>query len=351
VERAAPAAAGLAAVLVVLTLAASGPLRNELFDGSWTLLFCFAGALAAYSAVHLTRGVLSGVGRFTGYGLLMAAEGVIRFVGCFVLAAAGVDTPGPYGIVLAASAAMAVVVVLLVERNLLGPGPPASFAELATALGHLLAGSVMAQVLLNGPPLAVKLLAEKHEQAVAGRFLAGLIVARIPVFLSAAVQAALLPRLSGLVAAGRAAEFRASLVRLLLVVVAVSSLGVLGSAAVGRPVVRLLFGPGFTLRSIDLAILAAASGVYLLALVVGQGIIAVGAQARVTVGWAAGVVAFVGAVLVDGPLVTRVEVAFLVGSTVSAVVMAGLLIPRLPTAGEQRGPVFDSPIVIDPLEP
>jgi O-antigen/teichoic acid export membrane protein len=131
----------------------------------------------------------------------------------------------------------------------------------------------------------------------------------------------------------------------------VSGAGVVASAAVGRPLVRLLFGAGFTLRAVDLAILAGASGVFLLALVVAQGLIALGAQARVTVGWTAGVVAFVLALAVHGPLVTRVEVAFLIGSSASAVVMAALLLPRLPVAGEQRGPVFDAPIVIDPLEP
>ena len=350
-ERGIPAAAALAGGLVLLAAAASGVLRSQLFDGSWVLLGSFAAALVAYAGVHLLRGVLSGTGRFAGYGLLMGSEGVIRLVGCVALVVAGVDTPGPYGIVLAGGAALAVVLVLAVERRVLEPGPPASMAELATALGHLLAGSVLAQILLNGPPLAVKLLAQRHEHAIAGRFLAGLVVARVPLFLSAALQAALLPRLSGLVAAGRGAEFRAFLGRLLLVLSGLGVVSTVAAVAVGPPLVRLLFGSAFDLRAVDLGLLAAASGLYLLAVVLAQALIAGGAQPRVTAGWAAGVAGFALALVPSQALVTRVEVAFLVGSAVAAAAMGGLLLRTMPDEGVVPPVVVDPPLAVDPLEP
>ena len=51
-----------------------------------------------------------------------------------------------------------------------------------------------------------------------GEFTAALVVARLPFFLFQAIQAALLPKLSGLVARGRYDEFRRGLRRLVLIV-------------------------------------------------------------------------------------------------------------------------------------
>ncbi len=60
-----------------------------------------------------------------------------------------------------------------------------------------------------------------------------MLLARIPLFLFQAVQAALLPRLSRLAARGEIEEFRAGLRRLIVVVIAVGVVGIAGSFLLG----------------------------------------------------------------------------------------------------------------------
>ena len=67
------------------------------------------------------------------------------------------------------------------------------------------------------------------------QFAYGVLLARIPLFMFQAVQAALLPRLSRLAATGELDEFRAGLRRLLMVVLAVGVVGTLGRPR-ARPV-------------------------------------------------------------------------------------------------------------------
>jgi peptidoglycan biosynthesis protein MviN/MurJ (putative lipid II flippase) len=88
------------------------------------------------------------------------------------------------------------------------PGPPAPYAEVTPNLGWLLLGSVFAAALVNAGPLAATLLATDDEKHLVTQFTYGVLLARIPLFLFQAVQAALLPRLSRLAARNEIAEFR-----------------------------------------------------------------------------------------------------------------------------------------------
>src|SRR5205823_4459069 len=163
---------------------------------------------------------------------------------------------------------------------------------------------------------AVQVLAdaeEKGKHGVAGRFLNGLIIARIPLFMFQAVQAALLPKLAHLAGAGRHADFRTGLKRLLAVVVAIGVLATVTAFAIGPFVVTTLFGADFRLSHTDLGYLAAASAVYMLALA---------NYPRVVVGWAIGLVTFVVVTALSHDLLPRVEQGFLAGSVASAVAMA-----------------------------
>ena len=68
-----------------------------------------------------------------------------------------------------------------------------------------------------------------------------MLLARIPLFMFQAVQAALLPRLSRLAAKGELDEFRAGLRRLLIVVLAVGVVGTLGALVLGPFVIELVY--------------------------------------------------------------------------------------------------------------
>ena len=320
------------AAVVVLTVACTivgFVLLDRLFDGQSLLVVGLLLSLAGYYAEHLARGVLGGYGRFKPYGIALAAEGSLRLVGCAVLAVLGVATAGPYGVVLGATPLIATAIALRGQRDLAPPGPEADRRELTVALGWLLAGSLLAQAMANAGPVAVKLLADDSEGAVAGRFLAALIVARVPLFLFTAVLAPALPRLARMAAAGDRQGFDHGLRRLLALVGGLSVAGILGALVAGATVVRVLFGSDFELPAHDLATLAVACAAYLLAMTLSQALIAVSGYGRVALGWLAGVVTFGIVTAAGSDLLTRVEMGMVAGGIVAAVAMAGLLVPLL----------------------
>jgi O-antigen/teichoic acid export membrane protein len=316
-------------VLVAGCLAVGVPLMDKLFDGEALLLVGLLVGLVGYFVEFLARGTLAGNGRFRSYGLVLALDGVARLVGCAALAVLGVATAGPYGIVVGAAPLVATGIAMRGQRGRAGAGPEPDPHELSTALGWLLAASVLAQSLVNAGPLAVKLLATDAEKTIAGTFLAGLIVARIPLFLFQAIQASALPKLSRLAAAGEPHDFQTALRRLLLLVGTLGLAGTCGALVLGPWVVTLLFGPEFRLAARDMTVLAAATAAYMLAMTMAQALIALAGYARVALGWLAGVVAFAVVTALGSDLLTRVETGLLAGSVTAAVAMAALLVPLL----------------------
>lgn len=327
------------AVLVVAALVAARPLLDHLLDGDVVLFISLLLSLAGYFVMHLARGALSGNGRFGAYSVSLAAEGVIRLVACLALAVAGVTDAGPYGLVLGVAPFIAVALALRGQHQLARPGPQAPWSELTTALGWLLAGSVLAQVLVNGGPLAVKLLARPDEAAAAGRFLTALIVARVPLFLFAAVQAALLPALAAMAGAGRLDEFRQGFRRLMVVVTGLGLSATLGAVAIGPWVVGLFFGQELALGRRDLGLLAAASAAYMAALALAQALIALSAPARVALAWLGGSIVFAVVTALGADLLLRTELGLLVGCIVAAGLMAAFLLVALRTRSAVGAPM------------
>lgn len=337
VTRAVMLGAALSAAVVAACLLAAGFILDRLFDGEVMLLVAFAISLLVYFAAYLTRGILSGEGQFRRYGLVVGTEGVLRLTGCVGLALFGVAAAGPYGLALALAPIGAVAIGLRGVRELILPGPPAPWGELSSALAYLLAASFLAQLLVNAGPVAVKLLAAPSQSEAAGRFLAGLVIARVPLFLFQAVQAALLPKLSGFAAAGLHAEFRSGVRRILVAVTAIGAVATLAALSVGPWGVRLLFGREFVLSRVDLGYLAGASAAYMVAIALAQALIALESHARVAIGWLIGTAVFFLVTAFGTDLLTRVEHGFLAGSVGAALAMGALLAPRL--AGREAAPV------------
>ena len=328
-RRAALAGSGLAAAVLVLVVVFAGPIDHHLFNGQSLLLGGFVLSLIGYLLLSLLWGALAGAGRFGHYAVALSGDSILRIVGCVVLAAVGVRSVGPYGLVLGLTPIVAATVVFLCNTDLFAPGPAISTRDLTAALGWLLVGSLGAQLLANGPIIAVKLLAPSHSQARAGHFLAGLVVARVPLFLFGAVQASLLPRLAAQARAGLVTQFRSGLTKVVLLVSGIAVFATLGSFALGPTVVRLFFGRSFALGRVDLTLLAAASGAYMLMLVAVQALIALGLHARSAVGWLVGLATFAIVTGLGHALLTRVEVGFLCGVLAALACALVLLWPRL----------------------
>lgn len=341
VRQAARLAGGILVVVLVTSLVAAPLLLDRLFDHQLLLLVSLDVALSAYLFLHVARGVLSGARVLKTYGLVLAAEGAIRFAACLGLFLAGTANVGAYGLVFALAP---VAALLFTARHVrLEPGPHASLSELSTAIGYLMASAVLSQVLVNGPAVVVKALASPSEQASAGRFLAALVIARVPLYLFSAVQVALLPKLASLATGGRRAELRTELRRLAMLVAVIAVSSTLAAALVGPWVMRVFFGARFLVSRADLTYLAAASAAFLAGLAWAQALIAMGRHARVTLGWLVGVVVFTLMTTIPSEITTRVELAFLAGSVVAALSLGALLLTALSAPAEHAEASFEPP--------
>jgi len=324
VRQAGQLGAGLTVVLV-LAAAVLGPvLLDHLFDDQVLIVLALVLAIVGYAAVHLARGTLAGLGRFKGYSKYYVFENTIRVVACVALWLLDTDTAGPYAVAAGAAPGLALFLALRGEHDLASEGPEADWAELRAALGSLLAASVLTAFLLYAGVLAIELLADEGDDGKASVFLAGLAVSRVPVFLFQAVQASLLPKLSALAGAGRFHEFRERLWRLLYAVGGIGALGVLGAGLLGPVLIDVLFGEDYALERVDLALLAASSAAFMLAVALGQALIALEGQSRVALGWLVGVLAFFAITALGNDLFFRVEAGLAGGSAVAAGVIGVL---------------------------
>ena len=339
VRKVALASGAVVLVLLLATAVGSPLLIGRLFDDEPLLLLALAVSIPGFMVQLLVRGVLAGNGRFGAYGAVLVAEGTIRLVACGILALIGVSTAGPYGLALGVPPLLACAVALRRSGDDLRSGPEATWSEVSEALSWLLAGSLLTQVLINSGPLVVKLLASDSEQAAASRFAAGLILARVPLFLFQALQAPILPRFSRLAASGQDERFRSTLRLLLTGVVVLGVASTAGAALLGPKLMEVVFGPGFVLPAGDLAYLAGGSAAFILAIALAQALIALSGHARVALSWLLGVGGFSLAVVLGSDLLRRVETAFLAGSVVAAASMAIQL--RAALAGDRKPQVFD----------
>jgi O-antigen/teichoic acid export membrane protein len=213
------------------------------------------------------------------------------------------------------------------ERGLLKPGPQAPWSELSSNLAYLLSGSVLAQGLGYAPTLVATVLASDTQDRAVAAFVSGFLLARVPIILFQAVQAALLPKLARLAGAGQHEDFKAGLRKLVLIVVGVGVIGVLGGLTLGPWAVELFFAK--TIDRSDLALLAAGSGMFILALTLAQALIALMGHAKATFAWgvgiAAGAITLVATSVANVELFLRVELSYLFASCACATVMAVLL--------------------------
>jgi O-antigen/teichoic acid export membrane protein len=339
VRRAAIGTLVFAGVLVAGSLIAGPWLVTDLFDDDVVLLVGLLLLLVGYTLEYLVRGVLAGNSRFSPYGILLGTEAGSRLVVAAVLAAAGVATAGPYGIVIGLAPYLGVLVALRRREGLVTPGPPAPWRELTTAFGWLLAGSLFAQALINTGPILVQILAPAGDDDATGQFLASLVIARVPVFLFQGVQAALLPRLAGHAGAGQVRDLGRETLRMAAAIGVLCVVATVGAWLLGPTVVEIAFGPDFALGRRDLALLAAASCIYLLGLTFAQALIALRHQPRVASGWGIGIAVLAAVTMVGDDLLFRVELGFLAGSVAASVAMALLLLGPLRRGEPERATI------------
>lgn len=315
--------------LVAVAVIALGPvLKAEYFHGEWILVAALVVAFLSYSPAHLARGICSGSGRFRAYAIVMGADGVVRIVVCVLLWALGVTHVGAYAFAIALSPLPGAIYVAARGSLRTEPGPVAEWREVTPNLGWLLIGSVFAAGLLNAGPVILGWLAKPADRQHVTWFGQGVLLARVPLFMFQAVQAALLPRLSRLAADGNLTEFRAGLARLLKLVAVVCIIGTLGALLLGPFALRLVYDA--ELSGSTMAILACGSGLYMVALALAQGVIALKGHSLVAAGWATAMAALaLGVWLGSDDVFRRVEIGLITSSVAAVVFFAFALRQRL----------------------
>src|SRR3954447_16088214 len=358
IRKAAWATAALTGGLVVFTLvwALVFPLVNRLFHGQGVLLVCFLIGLVTYAVQFLVKGAFSGNGRFGPYGEILGSEGIIRMIPLVALVAMGVDNLLWYGLALAVPPVLAVLFAMRGQHGLMQPGPDAQWSELSTNLTYLLLGSLTAQALSYSAALGGIVLAQgPHERKMVADFIVGFFIARIPILLFQAVQAALLPKLAALSGAGKHADFRSGLKKLVMIVLGVGALGVVAGATIGPTVGEILFGDKFNLGSRDLTLLFLGSAAFILALTLAQALIALLGHGRALIAWAVGLVRCVGVMALGSSatvddLFRRSELGYLAGCLGAAAMMTVFLLLRLREHGPESLSLLVEAIEHEPLE-
>ena len=311
----------LGVVVVVVSLGAS-VMSAQLFAGVGAMVPLFLLAMAGMAASYVLRGLLSGNGRFGRYGAQLAVDGVLRFGGALVLTAVGSSSVLAYGSLLVVAPVLAVLITVPRPSSIVTPGPSQVARVAAVGLGTLIAASLASQVLANAGPIIVELLATADEAAASGRFVAALVIARVPLFVFAAVQAVLLPGLAAAVGARQASTFRS---RMVVVSVATVAIGIVGTVAVwlvGADLVPLVFSDAFGIERGVITLIAASGAVFMVAQVAAQALLALGAERIVVVGWSVGLVILVLTLAWQGPIAERAALALLTGSVGAFVVLA-----------------------------
>lgn len=314
-------------------------ITTRLFEGSDTTFAAMLLAIVGMWAAYIARGVFAGHNRYRAYGAQLAIEGCVR-VGAGVVATALAAAAGGFSLALAAAVLISVAFTLTGLRGghrrtiirTVTAEDPALRSQLRI-LAWMVLGGLMMQVLVNVAPVIAK-VAPGEAPGAAGHYLGGLMLARMPLFLFAAVQAALLPGLAHTVADGDRGALRRQLRSLLALIALGMGAFTVIMATVGPQLVQLLYGDGFRLGRTDLVLMTIGTAAVMLAMVAGAAVIAVGAYAVAAAGWTVAVIVLALVLLAPGGLFLRLELSYLAGAVAALVIQLGALLRRAGTITE-----------------
>ncbi|WP_412539840.1 polysaccharide biosynthesis protein [Longispora sp. K20-0274] len=323
-RRAVTVSGAILGVIFVVLAVGARPLADALFDGDLGMIASLAGALVGAAVTYAARGVLAGRGQFAAYGVQLGVDGGLRIGLSLAFVLADVRSPLAYALILTIAPFVSVLATLRPTLRACGPGTPQGLPGYLRGLGLLTVSALAAQTVVNVGVVSVKLLSPGDVSLVAA-LLSALILARVPIFVFAALQASLLPGLSSLLARGDTAGYHRLLLRAVGIVTALGVFGGVPAVLAGPWAIRVFFNAPDVLRASDFAILSFGTLVYMLALVLGQGALSLHRHRDQALTWALGLLVLAGVTLGPGDVRLRVEAAYVAGSAVVAVILAVLL--------------------------
>jgi hypothetical protein len=110
----------------------------------------------------------------------------------------------------------------------------------------------------------------------------------------------------------------------------------LASATIGPFVEALLLRTDFDLANRVIGLLALSCAFFMVAVAIGQSLIALSSQAHLAVAWAAGLLVFVIVTALGNDLYLRVEIGLVVGTATTAALVAVLLAVQLSAVSKEQ---------------
>ena len=311
------------ATIIVVGLLALPWLGDSLFGGARELVIVLILGLLGQALAYFARGVMAGTEQFRNYGAQLAVDGTLRLGAACLLSLSGAGSRLTYGMILVVVPVVATFVtvktstLLRVWRNVDGE-------NFSTPMRPLVANSTASQLLANFGAIAMALLATSSQSGLTGSFVSAIAVARIPLFLFAAVQAVFLPALATLRAAGNVSGFRRAVKRAFGATLVLSLLGVAGIAVLGQWVFSV-FGGTFVIGTDTLVLIAVSGGLFMLAQVFAQALLAHHLEGLASLAWSAGIAVAVLTLLGPWELSLRVALALCTGAGAALIALALVL--------------------------
>ena len=340
VRAAAVVAAGLALLMSLVVLALAPVLVPRAFAGHTALLAATVLAVLGAAAAYLLRGIFAGQRRFHWYGISLAGEGLGRLLPCVALAWFGWATADRVGFVFALGCAVAAAVTLPALRrgradrgapDLAGAplgtasaGAPVRLGPLAASVGLLAGASSLTLLVVNlGPVVLTSRLGTAHADAeLAASFVSLFLLARIPLFLFAPVQAFLLPALTAAAERDDLAMVRRQVRTALLAVAAVGGPGVLAAGLLGPWASRVLFSAPLELSRLVAGLLGVSTVAMMAAQILQPALVALGRNRAAMLAWVVSSALFVGLLFAPVAPLAAAVTAQLVAPTLVCLLMA-----------------------------
>ena len=324
VRRATVVTLGIIAVFALAIALFAGPVARVFLHGQTELLWAFAAAMAGMGLAFATRGVLAGLGRFNAYGVSLGIDGGLRIVLALALLLGGSHSALDFALVLAVAPLGAVLCTLPTMLRGCSAGPQMRWSELFQNTGLLITSSLLAQVVVNAAVLATGVLAPLDTNLQVAILNAG-VLCRVPLFVFGSLQPTLMTGLSTAATSGDGPGFRKMLVQTCGVVGGLGVLGAVPAVLIGPWLLRTFMGAPPVLGPADLFWFSAGTMFYMLAMVLGQALVAMGRHVLQLAGWAFGTAVLLGVTCVPGSVALRVEVSYFLGSLSTAVLLLGLI--------------------------
>ena len=342
-RRATTFTVGMVAVIALALALAARPIADTFLHGETSLVWAFAASLLGMGLVYLTRGVLAGLGRFNAYGTSLALDGGLRIVLALALLAAGVHAPLAYGLVLAVAPLAAMLITLPTTLRGCLPGPAMARSELYQNLSTMIVAMLLAQFVANAAVLATGVLSP-HDTDLQVAILNAGVLCRVPLFVFGSLQPTLMTGLSTAATSGDRQAFRQMLIRTCAVVSGLGLLGGIPAVLVGPWMIRVLFHAPDLLGGLDLFWFSAGTLCYMLAMVLGQALMAERRHRSQMYCWVLGTAVLLGVTAVPGDVATRVELSYFFGTLATSAAMLVCLwkVPRGGTPESGRSPVPES---------